>query len=92
MLGVDIEVIVEDGERLRTFGYAGHKLLHLKEDAGLLTDFKLLHGNVGGGNAIYMQKQGEGEQINTLISAAFIAHSEQVQRPYLSSRGLHCQW
>ena len=47
VLGVDIEVIVVDGERLRTLGYRRHKLLHLKEDVGLLTGLKLLHGNVG---------------------------------------------
>lgn len=44
---VDIEVIVVDGERLRAFGYARHKLLHFKEDVGLLSDVKLLHRNVG---------------------------------------------
>lgn len=44
---VDIEVIVVDGERLRAFGYARHKLLYFKEDVGLLSDVKLLHRNVG---------------------------------------------
>lgn len=47
MLGVDIEVIVVDGERLRAFGYARHKLLHFKEDVDLLAGIKLLDGNVG---------------------------------------------
>lgn len=47
MLRVDIEVIVVDGERLRTFGYVRHKLLHFEEDAGLLADIELLHRNVG---------------------------------------------
>lgn len=55
---VNVEVIVVDGERLRTFGYARHKLLHFKEDAGLLADIKLLHGYVGWGNTIYIQKWG----------------------------------
>ncbi len=63
VLRVDIEVIVVDGERLRTFGYAWHKLLHFKEDAGLLTDIKLLHGNVGWGNTIYMETQ-EARRLN----------------------------
>lgn len=47
MLGVDVEVIVVDGERLRAFGDARYKLLYFKEDAGLLADIKLLHRNVG---------------------------------------------
>lgn len=47
MLRVDIEVIVVDGERLRTFGNARHKLLHFKEDVALLADIKLLHRDVG---------------------------------------------
>lgn len=47
VLRVDVEVIVVDGERLRTFGNAWHKLLHFKEDAGLLANVKLLHRNVG---------------------------------------------
>lgn len=47
VLRVDIEVIVVDGERLRTFGNARHKLLHFKEDVALLADIKLLHRDVG---------------------------------------------
>lgn len=47
VLGVDVEVIVVDGERLRALGDARHKLLHFKEDFGLLVDVKLLDGNVG---------------------------------------------
>lgn len=47
MLGVDVEVIVVDGERLRAFGYARHELLHFEEDAGLLAHVELLHGDVG---------------------------------------------
>lgn len=57
MLRVDIEVIVVNGERLRAFGNARHKLLHLKKDVALLSDIKLLHRNVGGRNTIYTQEQ-----------------------------------
>lgn len=47
MLRVDVEVVVVDGERLRTLGNARHKLLHFEEDVGSLTDVELLHRNVG---------------------------------------------
>lgn len=65
VLRVDIEVIVVAGERLRAFGNARHKLLHFKEDVGLLTDIELLHRNVGWGNTIYIQKQ-KGGRLNKL--------------------------
>lgn len=107
VLRVDVEVIVVDCERLRTFGYAWHKLLHFKEDVGLLAHIKLLHRNVGWGNTIYTQKQEGGggrNQINRLqttwpiwseqeqISFSHIGCTEGIQRAYLSSRVLHCQW
>lgn len=63
VLWVDVEVIVVDCERLRTLGYAWHKFLHFKEDVGLLPHIKLLHRNVGRGNAVYTQEQ-EGEQLS----------------------------
>lgn len=70
MLRVNVEVIVVDGERLRTFGYVRHKLLNFKEDVGLLTDIKLLHRNVGWGNTIYIQKR-EGGRPNKHSALSF---------------------
>ena len=81
VLGVDVEVIVVDGERLRTFGYIRHKLLHFEEDAALLAEFKLLHRNVGWGNTIYTQKQGrERDQINSLLQKTQTMGSDWLPR------------
>lgn len=70
VLGVDVEVIVVDGERLGALGDARHKLLHFKEDSGLLADIKLLHGNVGWGNTICGEGGREGGRVRGQPEAA----------------------
>lgn len=84
MLGVDVEVIVVDGERLRALGDAGHKLLHLKEDVGLLADIELPHRYVGGRYTIYVQRR-EGDE--TACRQSGTANHRQTQTVLLDKSG-----
>lgn len=59
--GVNVEVVLVDGERLRALGNARHKLLHLQEGVALLTGLKVPYWDVGGGDAVWEEEKEEEE-------------------------------
>lgn len=60
--GVDVEVVVVDGEGLGAFGNARHKLFHLKQHFPLMR-VKLLHRDVGRGYAVCREREKRGSVV-----------------------------
>lgn len=58
MFGVNVQVVLVDGERLGALGDAGHKLLHLQESAARPVAFEAPHRNVGGSDTICSREVG----------------------------------
>lgn len=88
--GVDIEVVLVDGERLRALGDARYKLLHLQEGAVCLAALKVPHRDVGGGDAVWEEeKQGEVRRADKCASDSVLGGFREV---YWLRPGPRCQW